>query len=341
MLSGLEGPDMTIATLPPAPTAVDTPEDFDAKSYALLNALGPMVGEINADNIVASTKRNETAQFALDADGSADDAAAAAAIALAAAASALGGAATQATSTTSTTVSTAEKVFVLVESTKDFSPGQTVVAAYVTDPSINILARVKAYDKPSRTLTLTPLYAYGSGTYANWAISISAGLVPTIRREYDSRSDLRGMVPPDGTLAVVSSLGLFTHVVGSTEVDDDESCFATSTGRWLLSAADMDLVDSWLSAMTVEVSGRMLFGRVYSAVASVGAGAIANIQAYIDGADVGDRVSVCPQRLQTSGSGFMHGIVTAPGTINIQLFGGASGLNLADGFYLITVFKET
>ena len=47
---------------------------------------------------------------------------------------------------------------------------------------------------------------------------------------YDQRGDLRAS---SGQFAVVDGLGLFQHVAGSDEPDDDESCFATSTGRWL------------------------------------------------------------------------------------------------------------
>ena len=59
---------------------------------------------------------------------------------------------------------------------------------------------------------------------------------------YDSRASLRSTT---GTYAVVEGLGLFRFAAGSDEPDDDESCFATGTGRWLLEAAHWDLVDSW------------------------------------------------------------------------------------------------
>jgi len=259
-----------------------------------------------------------------------------------AAASAVGSAASMSTSTTSIAIGSGDKVFTLVESGKDYSPGQTVVAAVTANPVLSMQGFVKAYDKPSRLLTLTSQTFSGSGTFGAWSISVSAAPTNIPRFAYEDRATLRSMASPEGTAALVSGLGLFTHYVGSTELDDDESCFATSSGRWLLLAVDFELVDNWLSTMAVsDNTGRMLFGRVYSSVATVGAGAVANILAYVDGADVGDRVLVCPARLQTSGSGFMSGVVTAPGTVNVQLFGGASGLNSADGFYLITVFKET
>lgn len=59
---------------------------------------------------------------------------------------------------------------------------------------------------------------------------------------YDNRANLRGL---KGGLAVVEGLGLFSHASGSDEPDDDESCFATATGRWLLAAVSWDVVDAW------------------------------------------------------------------------------------------------
>jgi len=60
---------------------------------------------------------------------------------------------------------------------------------------------------------------------------------------YDNRADLRANITD--TYALVDGLGFFEHVAGSDEPDDDESCFATTTGRWLLQAAHWDLVSAW------------------------------------------------------------------------------------------------
>lgn len=65
--------------------------------------------------------------------------------------------------------------------------------------------------------------------------------------KYDDRDILRQLTPNGEAAIVVENLGLFTHVVGSDEPDDDESCFATQTGRWLLQAAAWDLIDAWNS----------------------------------------------------------------------------------------------
>lgn len=65
--------------------------------------------------------------------------------------------------------------------------------------------------------------------------------VPVIA--YDNRGSLR--TNTTAGRAIVDGLGLFAFEAGSTEPDDDESCFATATGRWLLEAVHWDVVDSW------------------------------------------------------------------------------------------------
>ena len=67
---------------------------------------------------------------------------------------------------------------------------------------------------------------------------------------FDDRGNLRGLID---TWAVVRGLGLFEHVAGSTEPDDDETCFATATGRWLLQAVAWDVVDAWLLPRNHEI----------------------------------------------------------------------------------------
>lgn len=65
--------------------------------------------------------------------------------------------------------------------------------------------------------------------------------VPVIA--YDNRGSLR--TNTTAGRAIVDGLGLFAFEAGSTEPDDDESCFATATGRWLLEAVHWDVVDAW------------------------------------------------------------------------------------------------
>lgn len=65
---------------------------------------------------------------------------------------------------------------------------------------------------------------------------------------YEQRSILRNGTPSDRQMTLVAGLGLFVFEAGSDEPDDDESCFATINGRWLLEAPSWDLIDAWLEA---------------------------------------------------------------------------------------------
>ena len=54
---------------------------------------------------------------------------------------------------------------------------------------------------------------------------------------YEQRGSLREVGGPVGKLALVKGLGLFRLAAGSSEPDDDESCFVCVSGvRWLLEA---------------------------------------------------------------------------------------------------------
>lgn len=80
-----------------------------------------------------------------------------------------------------------------------------------------------------------------NGTSVLWAtLNITSANFP-----YDQRSQMRTLSPNDGDMGVVEGLGLFKFSAGSTEPDDDETCFATSTGRWLLEAMSFDLMASY------------------------------------------------------------------------------------------------
>ena len=64
---------------------------------------------------------------------------------------------------------------------------------------------------------------------------------------YTSRGNLRTGIYSNGDQATVDGLGLFVFTTGSTEVDDDETCFTATGGAWLLEAAAWDVAFAyWL-----------------------------------------------------------------------------------------------
>jgi hypothetical protein len=62
--------------------------------------------------------------------------------------------------------------------------------------------------------------------------------------EYDNRDDLRLIAPVGGGYCLVELLGLFRHVAASDEPDDDETCFVTVSGAWLLEVPAWDFIDA-------------------------------------------------------------------------------------------------
>lgn len=82
----------------------------------------------------------------------------------------------------------------------------------------------------------------GPVTSVNGQTGVVVLLPEIINIEYDDRAQLRSNI---GTHALVDGLGLFRYVAESDEPDDDESCFATADGRWLLECPHWDVVDAW------------------------------------------------------------------------------------------------
>jgi hypothetical protein len=62
--------------------------------------------------------------------------------------------------------------------------------------------------------------------------------------EYEDRASLRALTPEVDDSVVVEGLGLFMFVDSQAEPDDDETCFTTSGGQWLLSVIALDLYEA-------------------------------------------------------------------------------------------------
>lgn len=154
--------------------------------------------------------------------------------------------------------------------------------------------------------------------------------------EYDDRAQLRTTT---GHLALVEGLGLFLHVAGSTEPDDDESCFATATGCWLLQAAHWDLVDSWQAPddavrdeyyedeplrFAASFAAKVITGTATCAITSVAPTSSASFTGTVTGAAPGDRVIATPPgqlgdtTVSTGQLGY-HAWVSAANTVTVIL----------------------
>ena len=158
---------------------------------------------------------------------------------------------------------------------------------------------------------------------------------------YDDRAQLRSN--STGAHALVDGLGLFQYATGSDEPDDDESCFATATGRWLLQAAHWDLVDAWqlpeveerdaydedeplrfASSFASSFASKALTGSATCAITSVDTTASASFTGTVTGAAVGDRVIATPpaqlgnSAVETGKLGY-HAFVSAANTVTVML----------------------
>ena len=192
------------------------------------------------------------------------------------------------------------------------------------------------------------------GVSAKWVTSAEA----VVYSSYNSRNDLRGMTPLNNQLALIENLGLFRYVAGSPEIDDDETCFATASGRWLMEAAHPEAIDAWLMpdedhefrigdieiSLTYQKScwpGRILHGTAASSITSIAATSQASFTGGVAGAAVGDHVIANPPTaLEPRVSVFAR--VTAANTVTVYLNNpSASSATLTAETWKISVIKES
>lgn len=187
--------------------------------------------------------------------------------------------------------------------------------------------------------------AWGEGVSAVAGVSSINGLTgdvvlpPPQFVAYTDRGSLRSQTPTSGELAIVDGLGLLVFAQASDEPDDDESCFATATGRWLLQAASWDLVDAWQLPEVEErdaydedeplrfaasFAAKVITGSASCAITSVATTASASFTGTVTGAAVGDRVIATPPAqlgataADTGCLGY-HAFVSAANTVTVML----------------------
>lgn len=217
--------------------------------------------------------------------------------------------------------------------------GETIALADIEPPGISNVAGLQAaLDAKQATLvsgtnvkTINGQPILGDG---DLAIAPGASIVSVA---YDSRANLR--TNTTDAYAVVDGLGLFQYVVGSDEPDDDESCFATASGRWLLQAAHWDLVDAWQSLdnavrdendedeplrFASSFASKVLTGAATCSITSVANVASTSFSGTVTGAAVGDRVIATPPaelgatNAETGRLSF-HAWVSAANTVTVVL----------------------
>lgn len=124
---------------------------------------------------------------------------------------------------------------------------------------LNLVDNTRDADKPVSIATQTALNlkqaTLVSGTNikrVNGVDLLGAGDIVIVRSAtslnrvtYDNRATLRALTPQVDDSTLIENLGLFMWVNSKLEPDDDETCFDTATGQWLLQAPAWDLIDAW------------------------------------------------------------------------------------------------
>ena len=140
--------------------------------------------------------------------------------------------------------------------------------------------------------------------------------------------------------AIVRGLGLFTWEAGSTELDDDETCFATAGGAWVLTAAGPDAVRAlWQAEVSAMQQTRFLSADFSMSATSVAGGAKVTFIVALVGATNGDSVYVTPDR-ELPAAVSTVGVVTQPGTVTVSVRNVSASTNtLTPGTWQVLVIK--
>lgn len=201
------------------------------------------------------------------------------------------------------------------------------------------------------TPTVPPVTGLQRGTaQPRQLLGISAagavvGLAPLELLSYEDRAQLRTLTEGN---AIVRGLGLFTWEAGSTELDDDETCFATAGGAWVLTAAGPDAVRAlWqaeVSAMQAEVSAmqqtRFLSADFSMSATSVAANAEVTFDVALEGASSGDSVVVTPIAALKSAVSSV-GVVKAAGIVTVSVRNVSASTNtLTPGTWKVLVIQH-
>ena len=365
---------MTVITQLPDPPSRTTPSQFSSRTDAFLGALPGFVTETNAvaseaeaNKVIAVDSAALAVQKAMAADASARSAA-------------IANTATKWVDGTSYTIGQG------VWSPVDYRAyRRKTTGAGTTDPSLDPTNwALVGYDE-DHSLTihadwpagLTPTELGHVGDVTSpiqeqlnaHAAAISTKIENYTSTTYDNRASLRSMTPTDGLLAIVEGLGFFRWYSGSTELDDDETCFATATGRWLIEYPHVDMVyatflgltetDPQADLTTLEdrVAGvessvnvvaaalpqvEILFGAVSCGITSVSATSQASFSCTVTGVTTADDCHVIVNPSPAPGSRLaFFGMVTGDNTVTIYINNpSAATQSITAGTWRVVALKE-
>jgi hypothetical protein len=332
-----------MATAPPTINALPAPPDlndrgtFNTRAYPWSVAQQTLATEANA---LAANVYINAQDAAAQAQLAADNAALTAADAVETAADRVQTAADRVATGQDAAAAEASRI-----AASKLNLGNKAAPPTVDNQGAALLAGATYYDTTLNKWRVWTGAAWGDGISAVAGVSSVNGMTgivtlpPTQTVAYDNRAALRSQTPAAGEMAIVDGLGLFVWQAGSTEPDDDESCFATSTGRWLLEAVHWDVVDAWQSPddavrdeddedeplrFATSFATKVLTGSATCAITSVAAVASTSFTGTVTGAAVGDRVIATPpaqlgSTAAETGKLSYHAWVSAANTVTIAL----------------------
>jgi hypothetical protein len=237
---------LTITALPPAPNKLaDTPAIFSSKADTFVAALTGFGTEANA--LAAEAEVNAaTAESKATAAASSADAAAASAL------TATNAPGTSGTSSSSVAIGTGLKVLT-IQAGKALVAGMRVLITRTSYPTTHYMYGVVTLYAPSTgDLMVTVEYAYGSGTYTSWSVSLTSLRTGSV-------------IPPSGVEMTGGIVGMvLRNSTGDAQHDISISAGACmdSTGVYHISAASAMVKRINAAWAAGSASGGNLYGSV-------------------------------------------------------------------------------
>lgn len=171
------------------------------------------------------------------------------------------------------------------------------------------------------------------------------------RYSYANRNQVRSLTPNTNDQLIIESLGLFCWYNITTEIDDDETCFATATGRWLLECAGPEFVYTVVQSsnnilredledIRTRIDTAFLIGTGVSGITSVASVTQTSFNILVPGAETDDPVFVNPPNNLTHNVS-VHARVTSADTVTVYLNNASAGsATITDGVWKAVVIKE-
>ena len=192
-------------------------------------------------------------------------------------------------------------------------------------------------DDSRKLVNITEITLGGSaGTSGQVITSQGTGVAPTwssgsavTTYSYNNRATLRGLSPSAGAQAIISGIGLFVFQESVFSLDDDETCFVTGTGSWLLESPHWQFIDAHTNG-----DPSILLAKEINTIISVGASQAAYQNIICPGAYMDMAVVVSPPGVLSPTVG-VWAFVPEPNVIRLAAFNASAGssASLPSGYW--------